>query len=90
MNISFNTGRRYTAEGQVITALWQPTMETVWFMDHSRGVSGKIEAPEWEIGFTTPGGFAQWVMNRYDRGSYEGCLRASSLTRRPEVHEFAL
>lgn len=42
--IQFNTGRKYTAEGQVIVATLH-TDGVVTFMDHSRGIDGQFIMP---------------------------------------------
>ena len=42
--ITFNTGRKYTAEGQVIIATLHDD-GLVTFMDHSRGIDGEFWLP---------------------------------------------
>jgi hypothetical protein len=37
-----NTGALYTAEGQVIVAVYDPITGDAWFNDQSRGISGYI------------------------------------------------
>jgi hypothetical protein len=67
--ISFNTGRKYTAEGQVIVAtLHEDGMVT--FMDHSRFVSG-----EFRLGLHCQFNQTE-VMHWYDSGKYHRSLRA--------------
>ncbi|MBX4911328.1 hypothetical protein HJA82_28880 [Rhizobium bangladeshense] len=96
MDIHFNTGRRYTTEGQVIRAVWDKENEVIHFADLSRAVNGSIEAPEWEITFTTPGGLARFVMERYDRHVYKNSLPSFELLmmkgRDPNatIHQFGL
>jgi hypothetical protein len=43
--ITFNTGRKYTAEGQVIVATLHDD-GVVTFMDHSRGIDGEFKLGE--------------------------------------------
>jgi hypothetical protein len=62
MKIYFNTGRLYTAEGQVITAEWDGK-DSITFRDHSRGIGGTITTcnynwDEWHL--------AKAVMAAYD------------------------
>lgn len=69
--IEFNTGRKYTAEGQVIKATMHDD-GVVTFMDHGRYIDG-------EFGLITP---AQeltqgLVMSMYDNGTYKGTSRSS-------------
>ncbi|AGC36187.1 hypothetical protein B7L88_gp101 [Rhizobium phage RHEph10] len=96
MDIHFNTGRLYTKEGQVIRAVWDKENEVIHFADTSRAVNGSIEAPEWDISFTTPGGLARYVMERYDRHAYKSSAPSWELLmikgRDPEaqVHQFTL
>ena len=42
--IQFNTGRRYTAAGQIIKATLHDD-GVVTFMDHSRGIDGEFKLP---------------------------------------------
>jgi hypothetical protein len=41
MKVVFNTGRLYQPEGQVITSILN--QDHILFMDHSRGIAGRIE-----------------------------------------------
>ena len=61
--IEFNTGRKYTAEGQVIVATLHDD-GVVTFMDHSRGVDGQFSLDGEAKPFS-----AQTVMQFYDRGA---------------------
>lgn len=97
MDIVFNTGRLYTANGQIVRALWDQENEVVHFADFSRGCNGSIDAPTWEISFKTPGGLAKWVMERYDRGLHKNTPESWELLMRKrldpafaQVHEFQL
>lgn len=73
MEITFNTGRLYTARGQIITARFDPATGKVWFNDHSRMVDGgftvkddpTVLAQMWKA---KPEAFAKAVMRRYDAG----------------------
>jgi hypothetical protein len=71
MKITFNTGRLYTKAGQIITAEWDADREQIHFNDHSRMITGTVEAPSWDTFFTTPGGLAAYLMARYDRLEYQ-------------------
>jgi hypothetical protein len=41
MKITFNTGRPYTSEGQVIVVDYNPHTGVAFFLDHSRIISGR-------------------------------------------------
>jgi len=67
--ISFNTGRKYTAEGQFIKATLHDD-GIVTFFDHSRGVDGYFELGASRI-------FDQSeIMRRYDGGNANGTGRS--------------
>lgn len=67
--ISFNTGRKYTAEGQVIVATLHAD-GVVTFFDHSRGVDGQFElGTHWLFNPTT-------VLEWYDSGRAQGTRRS--------------
>lgn len=70
--IQFNTGRKYTAEGQVITATLYAD-GTVTFMDHSRMIDG-----EFKLGLHCQFNQIE-VMHHYDAGStgYQSSRRSS-------------
>jgi hypothetical protein len=81
MKISFNTGRLYTALGQVITVLALPDQNVTLFMDHSRGIGGLIKgcpAPHDDV--------PRWVMGAYDRGRYDPDHDATNLDRLDTIH----
>jgi hypothetical protein len=69
--IKFNTGRKYTAEGQVIIATLHDD-DRVTFMDHSRGIAGEFShGADW--------GLTQLdVMSAYDINAYKSSSRAWS------------
>lgn len=71
MQVHFNTGRLYTAQGQIILASWEPENEVIHFADFSRACHGTIACPTFAAHFTRPGPLAEFVMNRYDRGEYK-------------------
>lgn len=64
-DITFNTGRLYTKEGQVIRAV--ETGDTIQFADFSRMIYGEIPSSGT---FEGPDDFIQYVMRAYDYGHY--------------------
>jgi hypothetical protein len=76
MKITFNTGRLYTALGQVITVLVLENQNSTLFMDHSRGIGGQIKGTP-PLGTSIP----HWVMGAYDRGCYTPDQDAMNLDR---------
>ena len=82
MDIHFNTGRSYTADGQIIRAIWDEDAETIHFADFSRACHGTIAAPTWAMSFHTPGGLALHVMEAYDRGNYKTTTESNDLLMR--------
>lgn len=67
--IEFNTGRKYTAEGQFIKATLHDD-GVVTFMDHSRGVDGSFKLP-------LHASFDQTeVMHWYDSGMAKNNVRS--------------
>lgn len=83
--IQFNTGRKYTAEGQVITATLYAD-GTVTFMDHSRMIDGECKNRMTELlagdnydhaspRFATE--LCAEVMDAYDGGNYQASRRSS-------------
>jgi hypothetical protein len=79
--ITFNTGRKYTTLGQVITA--EVREGCVLFKDHSRLICGEIEGVPPS---STPGPFATWVMGRYDRNEYRMSTDAIGLDQSDTIH----
>jgi len=70
MQITFNTGRLYTPEGQIITALLM--RGHIIFHDTSRGISGTIALPKLYT-ILTPAELERHVMSQYDIGAYTAC-----------------
>lgn len=70
--IEFNTGRKYTAEGQVVRATLHDD-GVITFMDHSRMIDG-------EFGPITPAQELtdRLVMAMYDNGTYRATARSSA------------
>ena len=76
---TWNTGRRYTQDGQIITAVFVQTgideafgdlIGTIFFSDLSRGILGKYE----NVWMTEDDGERELqrdLMHRYDRGGYD-------------------
>jgi len=77
MKFSFNTGRQYTAEGQVITA--EVKGKHILFFDHSRMIAGAVpllttrEMSRFEL--------SGLLMYNYDRGNYSPSEQAMNLER---------
>ena len=91
ITVTFNTGRQYTTEGQIITAravLHQDGM-AVTFTDYSRHISGRstrrvsVTLGEWSRLANDPAIFARRVMRMYDAGRYE--WSGEHLERAPSV-----
>jgi len=68
MEIKFNTGRKYTAQGQVIRAI-QVDDGTILFADDSRGIDGRLAKPRFDD-VNTFEGLRNYVMFRYDAGEF--------------------
>jgi hypothetical protein len=77
MKIYFNTGRLYTAEGQVITAEWDGK-DSITFRDHSRGIGGTITTSNYNWDYYH---LAKAVMAAYDHGLYLYPTKAISMVR---------
>ena len=69
--VSFNTGRKYTARGQVIIATLHDD-GVITFMDHSRMISGEIRASE----FHTAESIQRHTMRSYDNYGYQESRRS--------------
>lgn len=67
--IEFNTGRKYTAEGQVIKATLHDD-GIVTFFDHSRMIDGQYTLDEFET-FREAN-----VLKHYDAGTYTSSKRS--------------
>jgi hypothetical protein len=77
MQFTFNTGRKYTAEGQVITV--KVTDGKVLFKDHSRYIYGEIAwTGNREL---TQSAVEMLVMSNYDLGNYSHNSEAGQLER---------
>ncbi len=66
--IQFNTGRKYTAQGQIIKATLHDD-GVVTFMDHSRGVDGEFKLCGDRFDQAV-------VMHAYDHNIAKGTLRS--------------
>ena len=89
--ITFNTGRLYTARGQVITAVHLPDEEKVRFADHSRMIYGEFDMPTYSVDFEGwPGLFANRVMGHYDRHEYRMSLEAMQLCESDQILNYTL
>jgi len=84
--ITFNTGRKYIAEGQPIVATLHDD-GVVTFMDHARHIDGEFAWTSDRLLNSVE------VMHRYDTGAYraskrsrdDGMMRGGCNTRREEV-----
>lgn len=70
MRFTFNTGRRYTLNGQLITVWVNEERDLIFFHDHSRMIRGMVhwrgianDAPSQEK-------VATYLMRCYDAGDY--------------------
>jgi hypothetical protein len=89
--ITFNSGRMYSAEGQIITAELHEDGK-VLFDDSSRHIWGEFQANDVDFikkwWSTHPEAFASGVMRRYDEHKYQmGC---NGLTRETTIHNFRI
>lgn len=69
-DLTWNTGRRYTASGQTIHAVHQIDGSVI-FADHSRGVDGHIAADKCPTRFLSEADFKAFVMDHYDSYDYD-------------------
>lgn len=76
MKVTFNTGRLYQAEGQIITA--EARGDRVLFKDHSRLICGEWQHPQ-PGNYGTPTEFAEYVLLQYDFGLYRMSIEAIGL-----------
>lgn len=67
VTFQFQTGRLYTAQGQIIVATMRG--DVVTFRDMSRGIFGRIELVAREYG--DPRAIARSVLAYYDGGAYQ-------------------
>lgn len=86
---TFNTGRLYTKEGQVISVSFDYRTQMIYFNDHSRMVDGSMKARK-PYASREPANFliAAEVMDRYDRGSEAGVEYYCPHELRPKRQEF--
>lgn len=68
---TWNTGRKYTARGQVIVATLHED-GVITFADHCRMIYGEIAASQ----FHTADSIQRHVMRAYDNGAYSWTKRA--------------
>jgi hypothetical protein len=66
MEVQFNTGRPYTANGQVIRAIMVADGSVI-FADDSRGIDGVIAGP---VNVATLDDLKRVVLDAYDRNAY--------------------
>ncbi len=71
--ITWNTGRKYTARGQIIVATLHAD-GAITFADHSRMIYGEIAASD----FHTPESIQRHTMRAYDNGEYSNSTRATA------------
>jgi hypothetical protein len=89
--ITFNTGRMYDQDGQIITAVLYDDGKVI-FDDSSRHIWGEFQTKD--VDFvkawwpTRPEAFATAVMRRYD--TYEYQMGRGRLTRESIIHKFRL
>lgn len=81
MDITFNTGRLYTKDGQIIRAIF--TDNVVRFSDFSRMVSGEFPLQRPAV---SPQEFARVVMVAYDHSIYTWTREAPARTDDP-IHQ---
>jgi hypothetical protein len=89
--MTFNTGRRYTAEGQIITAEYDDETETMLFYDHSRMICGEFQVSSHRIeAIRNKTTFARIVMEFYDHCRYQMSGPAMSLKPLSLVHSIQI
>jgi hypothetical protein len=76
---TFNTGREYSPQGQIITVRQDIDNETfeqtgILFHDHTRGIWGQIDAV-----YSADNNLQSFVMRNYDAGNYSWHPEAGSL-----------
>jgi hypothetical protein len=81
--MTFNTGRLYTALGQVIT--FEKHDDHVLFKDHSRLICGRIDDVP-PLGVEIP----KWVMSHYDKNNYRMSTEAIGLDQSDTIHNVRL
>lgn len=93
--ITFNTGRLYTAEGQVITVSFDEKTGQVYFADHSRMVYGEFVLEEYILrecwnSYTDWHVADTFVLHYYDVHKYKMSMEAMKLQRTEPVHSYRL
>ena len=81
MEVTWNTGRKYTAAGQIIVARVQAD-GSILFADTSRGVDGLIEKPSIKI--DSEAMLKIVVMRAYDSHQYRSSQGSWMLLMRPD------
>ena len=79
MQTTFNTGRQYTHEGQVITAAIADGWD-VYFNDHSRCIWGKLNY-SYPYNQADEARLQDFVLQEYDNMRYTGDTEAGKLQR---------
>lgn len=69
LDITFNTGRLYQSDGQVIRAVFDDQSGKVVFNDFSRGIWGAIDPGL--ISMDSERAAARGIMRQYDLGNYD-------------------
>lgn len=95
ITITFNTSRLYTAEGQIVTASYDPETNLCKFVDHSRMCEGQFvtSLAHLPVDETTIRLFARRVMRAYDTHSgdeYDHWIKGDKPQRQDVVHEFRI
>lgn len=93
MQITFNTGRLYTREGQIITARYDEADEMVYFTDHSRMIRNQcFPLASTACRPMTPSFLATQLMREYDHGRFTYAPWEKKVERDEEarVHQFRL
>lgn len=81
IKFSFNTGRPYTEQGQLIHVEYDPNENTTYFHDESRMVSGKFPHTYADMSESR---LKELTMMAYDNGMYFNTpLPPSGMARRP-------
>jgi len=81
LHMQFNTGRLYTAEGQIITVKFDGELRRVLFNDHSRMIAGVIPLGAFKDRFDGPAELREFVMANYDMGNYGASIEAGQIKR---------
>ncbi len=93
MQITFNTGRLYTKEGQIITARYDAEDEMVYFTDHSRMIINQMFPLASTACFPMTASYlATAVMKAYDNSRFDYAPWSKEVKRVEDamVHQFRL